>query len=199
MLRERFPNAIFYFQPADIITQVLNFGVPAPIDIQVSGKDRGKDAAGGATGRPAACAACVGAVDVHLQQIVDAPEFFVDVDRVRAAELGLTEQQVAQKPEHLAVVVLPGLAQSSGPTPQAASPTSSRCRRPEYRTNSLTDVENTPLLRPATAPAPQPAEQRGDPATPRRCRLSPATRTRSRPMTSWPMCRTGRWAPSSRT
>ncbi len=86
-LRERFPNVVFYFQPADIITQVLNFGLPAPIDIQVSGQDRVKDleVAQQAVMR---LSGVRGAVDVHLQQIVDAPKFFVDVDRVRASWSG---------------------------------------------------------------------------------------------------------------
>ena len=76
---------LFYFQPADIITQILNFGLPAPIDVQVVGNDAENN-------RRVALAICCrrssgvrGAVDVHLHQIVDSPSFFVNVDRVRAA------------------------------------------------------------------------------------------------------------------
>ena len=144
VLRERFPNALFYFQPADIITQVLDFGVPAPIDIQVSGKDRAKtlEVAQQMVRRVRGVA---GAVDVHLQQIVDAPEFFVDVDRVRAAELGLTEQQIAQN-------LNTSLSSSYQVSPSfwtdltSGIPYQLAVQTPEYRTNSLTDVENTPLL-----------------------------------------------------
>ena len=80
MLQQRFPNAIFYFQPADMITQILDFGVPAQIDVQVSGRHAGKDLAV-AQDIARKLRLVRGAVDVHLQQITDAPEFFVEVDR----------------------------------------------------------------------------------------------------------------------
>ena len=152
VLRERFPNALFYFQPSDIITQVLNFGVAAPIDIQVSGKDRAKNlqVAQELVKRVRGVA---GAVDVHLQQIVDAPEFFVDVDRVRAAELGLSEQAIAQN-------LNTSLSSSYQVSPSfwtdlnTGIPYQLAVQTPEYRTNSLTDVENTPLLVSNTGGAP---------------------------------------------
>ncbi len=144
VLRDKFPNAIFYFQPADIITQVLNFGLPAPIDVQVSGKDRAKNlqVAQEAVRRIRAVA---GAVDVHLQQIVDAPEFFVDVDRVRAAELGLTEQQVAQN-LNTSLSSSYQVSPNFWTDPTSGIPYQLAVQTPEYRTNSLSDVENTPLL-----------------------------------------------------
>ena len=144
VLRERFPNSLFYFQPADIITQVLNFGVAAPIDIQVSGKDRAKtlQVAQEMVRRVRGVA---GAVDVHLQQIVDAPEFFVDVDRVRAAELGLTEQQIAQN-LNTSLSSSYQVSPSFWTDPASGIPYQLAVQTPEYRTNSLTDVENTPLL-----------------------------------------------------
>ena len=144
VLRQRFPNAIFYFQPADIITQVLNFGVAAPIDVQVSGKDRVKDLQV-AQELVKRLTGVAGAVDVHLQQIVDAPEYFVEVDRVRAAELGLTEQQVAQN-------LNTSLSSSYQVTPNfwtdpsTGIPYQMAVQTPEYRTDSLSDVQNTPLL-----------------------------------------------------
>jgi len=97
-LREKlpaeFPTLGFYFQPADIVSQILNFGLPAPIDIQVSGFNRA------ATYQIAReiekkVAAVPGAVDVHLHQVVDAPQLRLRVDRVRAAEAGLTQRDVA--------------------------------------------------------------------------------------------------------
>ena len=144
VLRDKFPNAIFYFQPADIITQVLNFGLPAPIDVQVSGKDRAKNLqiAQEAVRR---IRGVVGAVDVHLQQIVDAPEFFVDVDRVRAAELGLTEQQVAQN-LNTSLSSSYQVSPNFWTDPVSGIPYQLAVQTPEYRTNSLSDVENTPLL-----------------------------------------------------
>ena len=144
VLREKFPNAIFYFQPADIITQVLNFGVAAPIDMQVSGKDREKDlqVAQEAVRR---LRGVVGAVDVHLQQIVDAPEFFVDVDRVRASELGLTEQQVATN-LNTSLSSSYQVQPNFWTDPKSGIPYQLAVQTPEYRTDSLSDVENTPML-----------------------------------------------------
>jgi multidrug efflux pump subunit AcrB len=93
-LPEAFPTLSFYFQPADIVSQILNFGLPAPIDIQVSGFYR--DAAY-KTARQIEkkVAAVPGAVDVHLHQVVDAPQLRIRVDRVRAGEAGLTQRDVA--------------------------------------------------------------------------------------------------------
>ena len=144
VLRERFPNAIFYFQPADIITQVLNFGLPAPVDVQVSGKDRAKDLAV-AQEAVRRIRGVVGAVDVHLQQIVDDPEFFVDVDRVRASELGLTEQQVAQN-LNTSLSSSYQVQPNFWTDPTSGIPYQMAVQTPEYRTDSLSDVENTPLL-----------------------------------------------------
>ena len=144
VLRERFPDTIFYFQPADIITQVLDFGVPAPIDIQVSGKDRDKNLqiAQEAMRR---LRGVTGAVDVHLQQIIDAPEFFVAVDRIRAAQLGLTEQQVAQN-LNTSLSSSYQVSPNFWTDPASGIPYQLAVQTPEYRTDSLADVENTPLL-----------------------------------------------------
>ena len=144
LLREQFPNVVFYFQPADIITQVLNFGVPSPIDIQVSGKARDKDLAV-AQQMEARLRGVRGAVDVHLQQIVDAPEFFVDVDRVRASQLGLTEQQVAN---NLSTSLSSSFQVSPNfwTDPKSGIPYQLAVQTPEYRVQALSDVENTPLL-----------------------------------------------------
>jgi Cu/Ag efflux pump CusA len=89
------PMLTFFFQPADIVGQILNFGLPAPIDVQVIGP---------LTNAPArtmrwpsqidrsAWPVIPGAVDVHLHQVVDAPELRFNVDRTRADQLGLTQQ-----------------------------------------------------------------------------------------------------------
>ncbi len=144
VLRQRFPDALFYFQPADIITQVLNFGVAAPIDIQVSGQDREKNLAV-AQQAVRRLRAVSGAVDVHLQQIVDAPEFFVDVDRIRAAQLGMTEQQVAQN-LNTSLSSSYQVSPNFWTDPKTGIPYQLAVQTPEYRTNTLSDVENTPLL-----------------------------------------------------
>lgn len=93
-LAQRFPTARFFFQPADIVTQILNFGLPSAIDVQVSGAKREATAAA-ARVIEKKLRAVPGAVDVRLHQIVDAPRLAVEVDRVRAADVGLTQRDVA--------------------------------------------------------------------------------------------------------
>jgi multidrug efflux pump subunit AcrB len=144
VLRDRFPEATFYFQPADIITQILDFGVPAQIDIQVSGRHADKDLAI-AHSIEQRLRQVAGAVDVHLHQITDAPEFFVDVDRNRAASLGLTEQEIATAMN----VSLSGSFQNTPnfwSDPSTGIPYQIWVQTPEYRNDSLAALNNTPLL-----------------------------------------------------
>jgi multidrug efflux pump subunit AcrB len=92
-LPRRFPDCTFYFQPADITSQILDFGLPAPIDVQVVGVRRGENLAVAKKLRQE-MAKIPGIADVHLHQITDYPTLRVDVDRVLASELGLTQQSV---------------------------------------------------------------------------------------------------------
>ena len=78
-----FPDMSFYFAAPDIVSQILNFGVPAPIDVQVTGRDP-KNYDGRARDRRARIAQIPGAVDVHLHQLVHGPDLRVNVDRTRA-------------------------------------------------------------------------------------------------------------------
>ena len=108
-LRERlsreFPGVMFYFLPADIVSQTLNFSLPAPFDVQIVGRNQTRN-------RELAVRLAdeiqkiPGAVDVRVQQPNNLPQFSISVDRVKAAELGLTEQNVANS-------VLLGLSGSS--------------------------------------------------------------------------------------
>jgi multidrug efflux pump subunit AcrB len=93
-LPEQLPELSFYFQPADIVTQILNFGLPSPIDVQVAGVKRDVTYSI-ARQIEAELREAPGAVDVRLHQIVNAPRLHVDVDRTRAATVGLTERDVA--------------------------------------------------------------------------------------------------------
>src|SRR5262249_53330652 len=93
-LPRRFPDCTFFFEPADITTQILNFGLPAPIDVQVVGVDREGNRALAQKLRDA-LAGVPGAVDVHVHQVTDRPDLRLNVDRVMASELGLTQQDVA--------------------------------------------------------------------------------------------------------
>ncbi len=83
----------FFFQPANITTQILNFGLPAPIDVQVVGRDSNAGYAI-AQNLAARIARIPGAADVHVHQIVDQPLIRLNVDRVKAAQLGLTQRDV---------------------------------------------------------------------------------------------------------
>ncbi len=93
-LPKRFPQMHFFFQPADIVDQVLNFGQPAPIDIRVSASDT--DSAYALASRLAAQLAHIsGVVDSHVFQVPDAPALTVDVDRVLANQVGMTQREAA--------------------------------------------------------------------------------------------------------
>ena len=93
-LNKEFAGVTFYFLPADIISQTLNFGLPAPFDVQIYGKDMAGNRA--VAGKIATRIRQVqGAVDVRVQQPADQPKLRYFVDRTKAAEIGLTELQVA--------------------------------------------------------------------------------------------------------
>jgi multidrug efflux pump subunit AcrB len=97
-LRQELPRAFigsrFYFQSADIVTQVLNFGLTSPLDVQVEGMDFGKSYDYALKVRDA-MRAIPGTEDVHINQVLDYPSLQVDVDRIRAAQLGMSERDVA--------------------------------------------------------------------------------------------------------
>ncbi len=92
-LPKRFPDCTFYFQPADITSQILDFGLPAPINVQVVGVRREENLAVAKKLREQ-MAKIPGIADVHIHQITDYPTLRVDVDRIKASELGLTQQSV---------------------------------------------------------------------------------------------------------
>ena len=89
-----FPDVTFYFQAADIVTQILNFGLPAQIDVRTVGYDR-KTNLRVAKELRQRIAAIPGIADAHLQQEVDAPAFYATIDRTRAAQLGLNANTIA--------------------------------------------------------------------------------------------------------
>jgi CzcA family heavy metal efflux pump len=93
-LPRQYPGVTFFFQPADMVNQVLNLGLPAPIDVQVAGKNAAANYAI-AQRLSAAMARIPGAVDVRIQQVMDAPELRFSVDRVKAQQIGLTQRDVS--------------------------------------------------------------------------------------------------------
>ncbi|GEP12076.1 efflux RND transporter permease subunit [Methylobacterium gnaphalii] len=142
-LRKDFPDVVFYFQPSDIITQILNFGTIAQIDVQVIGRHDEKDLAT-AQDLVRRISKVRGAVDVHLHQIVDAPQFYVNVDRKLASEMGLSEQDIAQNLN----ISLSGSFQVSPnfwADPKSGTPYQLWVQTPEYRNASMTSLMNTPL------------------------------------------------------
>jgi multidrug efflux pump subunit AcrB len=89
-----FPEVVFYFQAGDIVTQILNFGLPAQIDVRTVGYDRATNLRVAKELRQR-IAAVPGIADAHLQQEVDAPAFYATIDRARAAQLGLNANTIA--------------------------------------------------------------------------------------------------------
>ncbi len=143
VLPEAFPGTQFYFQPADIVTQILNFGLPSPIDIQIAGRDQGSDAAV-ANDLAKQLALVPGAVDVHLQQVFDLPHFEVAVNRTKANQLGFTEQDVTNS----LLVALSGSGQVA-PTfwlnPQNGVNYNLVAQMPDYSVDSLQTLQNIPV------------------------------------------------------
>jgi multidrug efflux pump subunit AcrB len=138
-----FPDLQFFFQPADIVNQVLNFGQPAPIDVRISGPDGNKNYAL-AQKIARELNAIPGIVDGHVFQVPDAPALTIDVDRTLAGQLGVSEDQVAKN-----VLVT---ANSSGQTapnfwvdPRNSVSYPLVVQMPTYRINSTEDLTSMPV------------------------------------------------------
>src|SRR6266566_9559580 len=95
VLPQKFPGVQFFFQPADIVTQILNFGTPAPIDVAIVGANQPGNYAV-AQKLASQMRHIPGAVDVHVQQAFDAPTLFMNIDRTRAQSIGMQARDVAQ-------------------------------------------------------------------------------------------------------
>jgi multidrug efflux pump subunit AcrB len=144
-LNRQFPDLTFFFQPADIVGQILNFGLPAPIDVQVIGPLTNAPANYALARQITARLARIpGAVDVHLHQVVDAPELRFNVDRTRADQLGLTQQDVANS----LLISLSGnlqLAPNYWINPQNGVDYPIIVQAPEYRMSSTAELLDTPV------------------------------------------------------
>ncbi|MFN6484731.1 MULTISPECIES: efflux RND transporter permease subunit [unclassified Nostoc] len=144
-LTAQFPELTFFFQPADIVTQILNFGLPAPIDIQVIGPAKNRrDNYKIAKQIKNQIAQIPGAVDVHLHQVVDAPDLRINVDRSQAQRSGLTQRDVANN-------LLTSLSSSGQTSPNFwLDPIKGvsyliAVQVPQYKLNSLEKIQNTPV------------------------------------------------------
>src|SRR5690606_16309157 len=107
-LPQLFPGTEFSFLPADIVSQILNFGLPAPIDIQIMGVNQEGNRAF-ALKLLAKLRTVTGATDLRIQQTFDYPELRVTSDRTRANEVGVTQQDIATN----LLITLSGTAQQS--------------------------------------------------------------------------------------
>jgi CzcA family heavy metal efflux pump len=150
-LRERlpqeFPGTSFAFLPADIVSQILNFGAPAPIDIQIVGPSpKNHDVANGLL---ASLRHVPGLVDLRIQQVFNQPELRVSTDRSRAQQLGISQHDIANN----LLLTLSGSGQIA-PTfwlnPQTGLQYPLVTQAPQYRMSSLQDLQNLPVSSPGS-------------------------------------------------
>jgi multidrug efflux pump subunit AcrB len=153
-LAASFPDVVFYFQAADIVTQILNFGLPAQIDVRTIGYDRATNLRVARALRQR-IAAIPGVADAHLQQEIEAPAFYATIDRTRAAQLGLNASTIASN-------INVSLSSSEQVTPNFWTDPSSgipyyiAVQTPESKITSLNDLGNTPVSTSIAADVPIP-------------------------------------------
>jgi multidrug efflux pump subunit AcrB len=155
VLPREFPTATFYFLPADMVTQILNFGLPAPIDVQIEGADvEGNRRV--AQQMLTELRRVPGLVDLRIQQPYDYPKFDVIVDRTKAGQGGFTERDLANS-------LLVSLSGSFQTTPtfflnwQNGVNYNLATQTPQYRIQSLSDIENIPITAAAAGTGPSTA------------------------------------------
>ena len=144
-LNQKFPAEQFYFQAANITNEILNFGIPMPIDVQVIGQNPKNY--GVAVDLAHQIAEVPGAVDVHVHQEIGYPEVWVDVDRSKAGQLGLTQRDVANS----LLISLSGSGDIS-PTEwlnfQNGVNYDIAVQTPQYRISGVDDLTRTPIAAP---------------------------------------------------
>jgi CzcA family heavy metal efflux pump len=146
ILPQRFPGVEFFFQPADIVSQILNFGLPAPIDVQVVGTDAqtsyniAQQIANKMRHIP-------GAADVHVQQLLSLPTLRMDIDRTKVTQVGLTARDVAQS----VLVSLSGSFQTAPNfwlNPRNGVSYQLAVQSPQYRMTNMQDLMDIPVASP---------------------------------------------------
>jgi multidrug efflux pump subunit AcrB len=143
VLPAAFPETTFYFQAADIITQILNFGLPAQIDVRTVGYDRATNLSVAKELRQR-IAAIPGISDAHLQQEVDAPAFYATIDRARAAGLGLTANTIASN-INVSLSSSEQVSPNFWTDPASGIPYYIAVQTPEPRLASMDNLRNTPV------------------------------------------------------
>ena len=160
-LPDAFPGSTFSFLPADMVSQILNFGAPAPIDVQVAGGDP-KASEAYAHELAAKMGHIAGIADVRIQQASDYPELGFDVDRSRADRLGITENDVTKSLS----VDLAGsfqVAPAFWLNPRNGVSYPIVVQAPQYRTDSLSQLQNLPVTGTTARRLPDPRRARHDP------------------------------------
>ncbi|MGA7262938.1 MAG: efflux RND transporter permease subunit [Stellaceae bacterium] len=164
VLPAAFPEDLFYFQPADMATQILNFGITAQIDVRTVGYDRVKNLRIAEELRQR-IAAVPGVVDAHIQQEVYAPDFYIQIDRARALQFGITVSDIGNN-------ISTSLSSSEQVQPNFwTDPTNGipyyiAVQTPQYLVSSMGDLGNTPVSTGTSTPATQPVPgQLGNVAT----------------------------------
>ncbi|MDR8075697.1 efflux RND transporter permease subunit [Burkholderia cenocepacia] len=143
LLPQRFPGVEFFFQPSDIITQILNFGQPAAIDVQVLGNDLASNMTI-ASSLMKKIRQIPGAVDVHVLQRNDEPTLLADMDRTRMQQLNLSAQNVAQN----MLISLSGSSQTTPSfwiNPRTGVQYPLQIQTPQYNLSSVDDLLGTPI------------------------------------------------------
>ncbi len=150
-LARAYPGTTFYFLPTDIVDQILNFGLPAPLDIQVIGQDMEANHAV-AVSMMSKLRRIPGAVDLHIQQALNLPDYTIDVDRTKAQQVGLSQANVTNS----VLTVLSGSFQTS---PQFwldwknGVSYSIAIQEPQYSMDTLQDLRNIPLTGSGSTPS----------------------------------------------
>ncbi len=143
VLPAAFPEDTFYFQAADMVTQILNFGLTAQIDVRTVGYDRVTDLKVAQELRRR-IAAIPGIADAHLQQEVNGPELFANIDRTRAAQLGLTATQIATN-LNISLSSSEQVTPNFWTDPKSGIPYYLAAQTPEPLVASLNSLNNTPV------------------------------------------------------
>ncbi|MGC1358674.1 MAG: efflux RND transporter permease subunit [Xanthobacteraceae bacterium] len=142
-LPQQFPGTTFSFLPADIVSQILNFGLPAPIDVQVAGNNQAANYAY-ATDLLKRIREVPGIADLRIQQVFNYPQMNVDVDRTLAGEVGLTERDVANS----LLITLSGSGQvrpNFWLNPKNGVSYPIVAQMPQYRIDTMSDLVNVPV------------------------------------------------------
>ncbi|HEX4021338.1 MAG TPA: efflux RND transporter permease subunit [Acidobacteriaceae bacterium] len=150
VLANKYPGVTFYFLPTDMVSQILNFGLPAPLDIQIVGNDAEANHAF-AEKMMAQIRQIPGTVDLRIQQAFNEPNFTVDVDRTKAQQVGFTQRDIAGN----LLVALSGSFQTSpsfwldwknGVSYEIA------VQEPQYHMDTLQNLENIPITNGSASP-----------------------------------------------